>query len=261
MRSNHGVGTVMIFFMISRRAAYFVLFLLLAGCSLHRTPERPDLPPSLRPYSVGGERYEPLSSSEGYREEGLASWYGEKWQGRSTSSGEPYEMDGMTAAHKTLPLGVSVKVVHRRTGREVIVRINDRGPFVRDRIIDLSRGAARVLGSETQGVVPVRVEALGYRSTGPDGEVRYTPLPDYGVGTFAVQVASFGREENARRLAAELGSRHGVVTIQETMIHGARFYRVQAGRYGSLRQADEARVRFVSGGFPGGFVVALDERR
>ena len=244
-----------------RRAAYLVIHLFLAGCSVHRTSERPDLPPSLRPYSVGGERYEPLLSHEGYREDGLASWYGEKWQGRKTSSGESYEMDGMTAAHKTLPLGVYVRVRYRRTGREVIVRINDRGPFVRDRIIDLSRGAARELGCESQGVVPVTVEALGYRTTGPDGEHHYTPLPDYGVGTFAVQIASFSREENARRLVAELGRRLGGATIQEATVNGARFFRVQAGRYGSLRQADEARGRLASSGFPGGVVVALEEQR
>ncbi len=244
-----------------RTAYYFLFFLLLTACSRHRTVERPDLPPSQRPYAVGGERYEPLPTHEGYREDGLASWYGEKWQGRKTSSGEPFEMDGMTAAHKTLPLGVYVKVTLRRTGREVIVRINDRGPFVRDRVIDLSRGAARALGCEVQGVVPVRVEALGYLANGAGGEVRYVPLPDYGVGTFTVQVASFGQAENARRLAADLQSRYGTATIQEAIINGTHFYRVQAGRYGSLRQAEEARKKFGANGFPGSFVVAVDEKR
>ena len=243
-----------------RSVAFFVLTMLLIACSAHRTVERPDLSPSQRPYTVDGERYEPLPTHEGYGENGLASWYGEEWQGRKTSSGEPYDMDAMTAAHKTLPLGVYVKVRERRSGREVIVRVNDRGPFVRDRIIDLSRGAARELGCEELGVVPVRVEALGYRSTGPGGTVSYTPLPDYGVGTFAVQVASFGKAENARRLAAELQSSHGAAIIQEATVNGTLFYRVQAGRYGSLRQADEARKRFAVNGFPGGFVVAVDEK-
>ena len=247
--------------MICRRIAVVLIAVLLSACSAHRTLERPDLPPSQRPYTVDGERYEPLPTHEGYSENGLASWYGAEWQGRKTSSGEPYDMDAMTAAHKTLPLGVYVTVRDRRTGREVIVRVNDRGPFVRDRIIDLSRGAARELGCETQGVVPVRVEALGYRTTGPGGEVRYTPLSDYGLGTFAVQVASFGKVENARRLAAELKNRYGAATIQEAIINGSLFYRVQAGRYGSLRQADEARKRFAVTGFPGGFVVAVDEKR
>lgn len=241
-----------------RRTSCIVLPLLLAACSAHRTVERPDLPPSQRPYLVNGERYEPLPTSEGYSEHGLASWYGAEWQGRQTSSGEPYDMDAMTAAHKTLPLGVYVKVSELRTGREVIVRVNDRGPFVRDRIIDLSRGAARELGCEEQGVVPVRVDALGYRTIGPGGEVRYTPLSDYGVGTFAVQVASFGKAENARRLAAELQNRYGAAIIQEATVNGSLFFRVQAGRYGSLRQADEARKRFAVTGFPGGFVVAVD---
>ena len=247
--------------MMSRRIPFIIFPVLLAACAAPRTVERPDLPPSQRPYSVNGERYEPLPSHEGYLEDGLASWYGVEWQGRKTSSGETYDMDAMTAAHKTLPLGVYVKVRDRRTGRTVIVRINDRGPFVRDRVIDLSRGAARELGCEEQGLVPVRIEALGYRTTGPDGAVRYVPLSDYGVGVFAVQVASFGKEENARRLAAELKSRYGAAVVQEATVNGSLFYRVQAGRYGSLRQADEARRRFAATGFPGGFVVAVDKNR
>jgi rare lipoprotein A len=247
--------------MMFRRIAFVILSVLLAACSTHRTVARPGQPPSQRPYTIDGERYEPLQTHEGYSENGLASWYGKEWQGRKTSSGEPFAMDAMTAAHKTLPLGVYVKVRERRTGREVIVRINDRGPFVRDRIIDLSRGAARELGSEEQGVVPVRVEALGYRTTGPGGELRYSPLSDYGVGTFAVQVASFGKAENARRLVAELKSRYGAATIQEASISGSLFYRVQAGHYGSLRQAEEACRKFAATGYPGSFVVAVDEQR
>jgi peptidoglycan lytic transglycosylase len=246
--------------MISRRIAFIILPILLAACSAPRTVERPDLPPSRRPYTVNGERYEPLATHEGYWEEGLASWYGEEWHGRRTSSGEPYDMDAMTAAHKTLPLGVSVKVRNRRTGREAIVRINDRGPFVRDRIIDLSRAAARELGSEEKGIIPVSVVALGYLSRGPGGEVSYAPLSDYGVGTFAVQVASFGRADNARRLASELRGIHGAAAIQEATVNGTPYYRVQAGRYGSLREADEARGMFAAAGYPGCFVVAIDEK-
>jgi rare lipoprotein A len=244
-----------------RLAPLILIVSLLAACSGHRSAERSVYPPSQRPYTVFGERYSPLPTHEGYGEDGLASWYGKEWQGRKTSSGEPYDMDAMTAAHKTLPLGVYVKVKVQRTGREVIVRVNDRGPFVRDRIIDLSRGAARALGCETQGVVPVRVEALGYRSTGSDGVVSYAPMADYGVGTFAVQVAAFGQADNARRLAAQLQSRYGAATVREAMVNGTLFYRVQAGRYGSLRQADEARKRFADSGYAGGFVVALDEKR
>jgi rare lipoprotein A len=246
--------------MVSRRIAFIIFPILLAACAAPRTVERPDLPPTRRPYTVNGERYEPLATHEGYLEEGLASWYGEEWQGRRTSSGEPYDMDAMTAAHKTLPLGVSVKVRDRRTGREAIVRINDRGPFVRDRIIDLSRAAARELGCEEKGVIPVSVEALGYRTGSPGGEVRYAPIPDYGVGTFSVQVASFGRSDNARRLAAELQGRHGASSIQEVTVNGTSYYRVQAGRYGSLREADEARSRFAATGYTGCFVVAIDEK-
>ena len=93
-------------------------------------------------------------------EEGLASWYGAEFHGKPTSCGEPYDMYAMTAAHKTLPLGTHVKVSNLRNGRSVILRVNDRGPFVSGRIIDLSCRAAQELGSATPGLAPVRVEAV-----------------------------------------------------------------------------------------------------
>src|SRR5450631_2742790 len=102
--------------------------------------------PVQKPYTINGKRYEPLSSHLGFEQEGIASSYGREFHGRTTSNGEPFDMHAMTAAHKTLPLGVYVRVVHQRSGKSIVVRINDRGPFVRDRIIDLSEGAADKLG-------------------------------------------------------------------------------------------------------------------
>ena len=92
-------------------------------------------------------------------ERGLASWYGGKFHGRRTASGEPYDMHAMTAAHKTLPFGTRVRVRHAETGKEVVVRINDRGPFIRGRVIDLSRAAAASIGVMQAGVAPVVVFA------------------------------------------------------------------------------------------------------
>jgi rare lipoprotein A len=125
-----------------------VLILLLSACATRqRTSSLPDpkQPPGQKPYTVFGKRYEPLSSHEGFVQEGMASSYGLDFHGRKTSSGEPFDMNAMTAAHKTLPLGVYVSVRHKRTGKENIVRINDRGPFDNERIIDHSEGAARRL--------------------------------------------------------------------------------------------------------------------
>lgn len=91
---------------------------------------------------------------------GPASWYGSKFHGRTTANGERYNMHGMTAAHKTLPFGTKVRVTNQNTGRAVTVRINDRGPFVSNRVIDLSRGAAQAVGMISQGVAPVKIEVL-----------------------------------------------------------------------------------------------------
>jgi len=111
-------------------------------------------------YEVFGETYHVMESSSGYVSEGLASWYGEEFQGRRTSSGEPYDMYLMTAAHKTLPLPTYVEVTNLENGRRAVVRVNDRGPFHPDRVIDLSYVAARKLGIVGPGTARVRVRAL-----------------------------------------------------------------------------------------------------
>lgn len=121
-------------------------------------PSRYGNPPE---YEVFGQRYRTLRTSTGFEEEGLASWYGTKFHGRRTSSGEPYDMYAMTAAHKTLPLPTYVEVVNLENERRVIVRVNDRGPFVDDRIIDLSYAAAHRLDMTDAGVAPVRIRAVG----------------------------------------------------------------------------------------------------
>ena len=111
-------------------------------------------------YEIEGVTYRVLDTSAGYREEGLASWYGGYFHGRRTSSGDTYDMYRMTAAHKSLPLPTYVRVTHLANGRSVVVRVNDRGPFVQDRIIDLSFAAASKLGMAAIGTARVEVVAL-----------------------------------------------------------------------------------------------------
>ena len=111
-------------------------------------------------YEINGVTYRVMESSEGYREEGVASWYGDYFHGRLTSSGDVYDMYEMTAAHKSLPLPTYVRVTHLGNGRSVVVRVNDRGPFVDDRIIDLSFVAATKLGMAAEGTARVEVRAL-----------------------------------------------------------------------------------------------------
>jgi rare lipoprotein A len=147
--------------------------LLAAGCSPYRPePSSPqqtravvDPPRSSRGnppfYEVFGERYYVLDSSDGYRERGIASWYGRDFHGKSTSGGEPYDMHAMTAAHKTLPIPTWVEVTNLSNNKSIIVRVNDRGPFVDDRIIDLSYRAATELDIVRAGTARVQVRALG----------------------------------------------------------------------------------------------------
>lgn len=164
-----------------RRAAVLAGAALLAGCA-SRAPQRdgaearppsglertPDAVPQLepyragganKPYEVGGERYVPLAPESPLRESGLASWYGRKFHGRPTAIGEPYDMYAMSAAHKTMPLPSYARVRNPANGREVIVRVNDRGPFSAGRVIDLSYTAALKLGV-LGGVAPVVVERI-----------------------------------------------------------------------------------------------------
>jgi len=113
-----------------------------------------------RPYVIKGITYYPLPSSVGYAEQGIASWYGPGFHGRRSASGEQFNQNTMTAAHRTLPFGTQVRVTNLRTGASVVVRINDRGPFTRGRVIDLSRAAAGAIGMIGSGVAPVKVEVL-----------------------------------------------------------------------------------------------------
>ena len=163
---------------LSAGATMAVLALLAAGCATTAKP---------RPRTVG----QPVAAGVN-AEEGLASWYGEPYHGRATASGTRYDMWGMTAAHRTLPFGTRVHVRNLDNGREADVTINDRGPFVAGRILDLSRGAAEALEAIGPGVIPVRLEV---RTLG-DG------MPD--EPCWEVQVGAFAREENAVRARATL---------------------------------------------------------
>jgi len=214
--------------------------------------------PTQKPYVVDGKRYEPLSSHEGFEQEGVASSYGQEFHGRRTSNGETFDMNALTAAHKTLPMGVYVRVQHKRTGSEVVVRINDRGPFVKDRIIDLSDAAAGRLGILREGLAPVKVTALGYRTEGVGGTLSYRPLPSYDSGTFSLQVGAFTIKANAYRYADELKRKFGTADVQEAVVGGTQYYRVRLGRFTSLRVAQMAQEQYGRKGFNGCFVVAVD---
>jgi rare lipoprotein A len=149
-------------------------------------------------------------------EEGIASWYGHPYQGRPTASGEIYNMHGMTAAHRTLPFGTRVKVHDLENGREVTVRINDRGPFVEGRIIDLSYAAAQAMHMPSTAMVRLEILGLGEGSLVP--------------GVFAVQVGAFRDQSNAERLKERIEAQFEPVIIQDFDRGDGLFYRVRVGR-------------------------------
>jgi rare lipoprotein A len=211
-----------------------------------------------KPYIVNGKRYEPLSSHEGFEQDGIASSYGQEFHGRRTSSGETFDMNAMTAAHKTLPLGVYVRVQLKRNGNEIVVRINDRGPFVRDRIIDLSDAAADRLGMLREGVAPVRITALGYRIGGVGNSFNYRPPASYDSGMYSLQVGAFTIKANAYRFADELKRKYDTADVQEALVGGTKYYRVRVGHYTSLRVAQGAQEQYERKGFNNCFVVAVD---
>lgn len=171
-------------------------------------------------YEVYGVRYSVMDTSYGYKERGVASWYGKKFHGRKTSSQEPYDMHAMTAAHKTLPLPTYVRVRNLRNNKSIVVRVNDRGPFVDNRIIDLSYSAAIKLDMISAGTALVEVTALSYDDP-PPAEHRDTPsravITEPGPSQeIFVQVGAYGDIDNAKRRYA---------LLRESGINGAFVHR------------------------------------
>ena len=243
-----------------------VMVLFLAACGtptpaykvrVSGAPSQLEKKPTQRSYEVNGERYQPIPSAEGYTEKGIASWYGKKFHGRKTSNGETYDMYAMTAAHKTLPMNVHLKVTNLDNGRSTVVRVNDRGPFVRSRIIDLSYSAAKELGVVGPGTASVRIEALGYRDKAKTGPTpQYKQLVSYDVGPFMIQVGAFTVKENAYRLATKLKNQYGDSAVAEGWVDGQKFYRVRVGLYASMALANDALMQIEANGYPSSFIVA-----
>ena len=188
-----------------------------------------------------------------YVQVGYASWYGKKFQGRPTASGEIYNMYAYTAAHRTLPLGTYVKVTNLSNGKSVVVKINDRGPFVKGRIIDLSYAAAKKIGMVNKGVQKVRIEAITY----PYYVKKYKNIFNY-KKIFSVQVGSFRFKNNATIMLASLRKISPEVFYRKVKINGKLYYRVYAGRYHLKIGAKRLLRKLLRYGFDG-FVVEIDE--
>ncbi len=229
--------------------------LIASGCSKRVAPSSP--PGHTKPYKVGKNWYKPLPDSKDFYQRGKASWYGKKFHGRKTANGEIYNMHAMTAAHKTLPLGTYVRVHNLENKREVEVRVNDRGPFVRGRIIDLSYKAAKKIGIVGPGTAMVEVVALGAtkQKSKKGAEAAFTP-GDYYTGNFTFQVGAFTNRENAVKLQQKLDQKYKNAHIVTYNNGYETFYRVRVGKCSSLEKAIEYENILIKNGFEGAFIVA-----
>jgi rare lipoprotein A len=180
-----------------------------------------------------------------YVEEGVASWYGDPFNGRRTSNGEIYDMHQFTAAHRTLPFGAIVRVTNTRNGKQTQVRITDRGPFVANRVIDLSLSAAQAIDMVGTGTAPVRLEIIG----GPNPQ----------AGFFGVQVGAFQSQDNAGRFRTQLAARYSDVSIATYDSPTGLFYRVRVGRLPSEAAAQQLAGQLRSAEQLTTFVVRLDD--
>ncbi|MET0335200.1 MAG: septal ring lytic transglycosylase RlpA family protein [Rhizobacter sp.] len=283
----------------SRRAAHLVaalLLVLLAACSSTPTRDGPEAKPPTgldkvpdaepkvepirtgganKPYAVNGRSYTPVTTDKPMAEKGLASWYGRKFHGRRTANGEVYDMYAMTAAHKTMPLPSYARVRNPANGREIVVRVNDRGPFHQDRVIDLSYTAAMRLGI-LNGVAPVEVERLtneqirsGVGKVGSPTDAAVVvpaaamvevaarsdapPEPPAAARNeppapgFLVQLGAFKQREGAEQFQRQVASEQGWLAPLLTVLGEPQLFRLQAGPFASRSEAQDAASRIREG--------------
>ncbi len=249
-----------------RTAGTALALLALAGCA--REPLRPAPPPAPATppagegvprdeprakygnppfYEVEGRRYVVLQSAAGYVEQGVASWYGPDFHGGRTSTGETYDMHAMTGAHPTLPLPTWVRVTNLENGKSVVVRLNDRGPFARGRIIDLSRAAAETLDMVQAGTARVEVRSLAAGAAAADAAPAAVPAAE--SAAYYAQAGAFGSRENAEALAGRLRAA-GIegVTVTESAANGSPLFRVRAGPVTTLPDFDRLVERMRAAG-------------
>jgi rare lipoprotein A len=210
-------------------------------------------------YEVFGKRYKVMKSGKGHVERGLASWYGPGFHSERTSSGEPYDMYAMTAAHKTLPIPAYVRVTNLENGRSVVVRVNDRGPFVGERIIDLSYTAASKLDMLRAGTARVEIRVLDARSNTSSQSIALTPPTQLPTGTPTgtatgsrfLQVGSFGSSANASALVGRLTAA-GIsgASVREARVGDRLLYRVRVGPVVDAGQAARLTEQLRDAGVP-----------
>lgn len=212
----------------------------------------------MSPYVIDGVSYTPFEDYT-YHETGMASWYGhgDGFNNKATANGEHYDKDKMYAAHRTLPLPSIVKVTNLENGKSVMVRVNDRGPFARDRIIDLSHAAAKALGYEAAGTAKVKVEidaeksmALKTTMNACKPSAANTVREYVKDGTFYVQLGAFENAANATKLKNKAGSAFTPIHIQQGTVNGVLFNRVQVGPFETQAAAEGKLYEIRKEGYP-----------
>ena len=204
--------------------------------------------PTMRPYTVFGKRYYPTKVRVGEKFTGISSWYGPDFDGKATSNGEIYDMHALTAAHKTLPMNTIVKVTNRDNGKSVVVRINDRGPFVGTRIIDLSNKAAHQIDMVRKGTANVRLEIVGFKdqkskNRGAKQAVTDSPKEVFTYETYAIQIGSFSKIDGALKTQEQYDGYKGYKTvIKDTEYNDSRVFRVWLSGFKSEAEARDFKA-------------------
>ena len=202
-----------------------------------------------KPYQVKGKTYYPLLTSKGYEERGVACWYGPSFNGRRTSSGEIFDMYGISAAHKILPMETDVEVTNLENGKSIVLKINDRGPFVAGRVLDLSYGAAKSLAVLDKGLARVLIRTCGAVEGQQKNDI---------IGEFYVHVGAFEREADADCLLADMLEQRykpWLLKVVKADRDGTILWRVELGPYKSMSLADKAHTKVITE-YPSAFVVA-----
>jgi len=205
------------------------------------------------PYQIAGTWYYPLASGAFYNETGMASWYGEDFHGKKTANGEKYDMYAMTAAHTTLPMPSTVLVTNLENGKQITVRVNDRGPFVKSRLIDLSYAAAKALGYAQKGTTKVRVQTIETPSFSANPPT-ITASHNAAVEQAYIQVGAFSVKKSAHnianRLRNELGDKYNVNVVPAIGV-----YRVRMGPFASENEAISALGQVKDHGYHSAMII------
>lgn len=223
---------------MSNRIILLLLIIPAAFSCARKGVESARIPPDSRP--SGGY------VEEGYTQVGIASWYGIEEHNRYAANGERFSKHAYTAAHKSLPMGTVVRVTNLENGRDVLLKINDRGPFVAGRIIDLSHAAARSIGMVDKGTVRVKVEVVSTPST------RNTNIFD---ALYTIQVGSFSDRGNAVVLKEKLDSDYDDVRVESIRVSGDDYYRVRVGRYSDRKDAERDASKLRRDGHRGRIII------